>query len=888
MLFSYYSFLNLVFYSYTMKSYLLIPLFLVLLSIIPSSMFIIHTVSQESSVTAVQPLGITTGGNYLYVTTLNGIVTLTPNLSVEDFIPLYGSTIPLIVNNTLYATNYFNNILSIIKDNEIVGNISLGGNFKLIGKAPSLPRMFYGYGMAFDPQKNILYVADSNLDYVVAINITNDNKTFIYGLEEPTDIIYYNGLTYVLCYYSDHIVVLDGTQEIETINVALPPSMGIIVNNLMYISSFDYSYVIVLNLTSGKQTLIPTGNNPYFFAYDPNNGNVYLTEFGAGKIAVIHDTRVVGNYSIGSQPADIIYFNGLLYVVLYGNNEIVALNPNNMSVVYSITLTATYTDAIAYGSSVYVTEYYNNRIVQINSSGEFEINLDSNPYSITEGNGIIYVTCPNSNRVIELSPTLKILGYIKIDDPTWIIYYNGYLYVTSYNKNLLYVIPPYGGNITISTGKGPNYITVYNGEIIVTDQLSNQLTIYQNGITKNINLSFRPLSVIGYDDYIYVIGNDRIAIYNDNFTLLNVIYFTPVSLPIPILPFEEALVYNNSVVIAYGNNLGIFKGVNEISSYHFNTTIMSVTTLNGNIYVFSPESEVVILQKPPVYSLVIHEEGLPKGTEWGIEINGSVIKTISSTLILNLTEGVYNLTILIPKYYYSNITYEIVNLTSNLTISVHFSAILFKVLFEEKGLPNGSQWGVIINGTKILSSNISIVLTLPEGIYNVSIISPVFYKTNQSVMIINISGNQTFKLLFTPILFNVIFNGSGLRNGMEWEVIINGSTYSTNSSTLIIKLPHGIYSYTVIAPKGYNSSIVRGEFTLSNNLTITISFQKIVINTSTSTTTKATTTKTTAVTTSSSFTFVHSNNSTNVKVYIGVLLIIIIGVILSVFIMRKR
>ncbi|QIW24602.1 hypothetical protein EWF20_10960 [Sulfolobus sp. S-194] len=872
-----------------MKSYLLIPLILVLLSIIPSSMFIVHTVSQESTVIAVQPLSIATDGNYLYVTTLNGIITLTPNLSVADFIPLYGSTIPLIVNNTLYITNYFNDILSVIKDNKIVGNISLGGNFKLIGKAPSLPRMFYGYGMAFNPQENLLYVADSNLDYVVAINITSGSKTFIYGLEEPTDIIYYNGLTYVLCYYSDHIVVLDGTKEIETINVALPPSMGIIVNNLMYISSFDYSYVIALNLTSGKQTLIPTGNNPYFFAYDPENGNVYLTEFGAGKIAVIHGTRVIGNYSIGSQPAGIIYFNGLLYVALYGNNEIVALNPDNMSIVYSITLTTTYTDAIAYGPSVYVTEYYNNRIVKINSSGEFEISLNSNPYSITEGNGIIYVTCPNSNKVVELSPTLKILGYIKIDNPTWITYYNGYLYITSYNKNLLYIIPSYGGNITVSTGKGPNYVTVYRGEIIVADQLSDQLTIYQNGVTKNINLSFSPLGIIGYNDNIYIIGNDRIAIYNDNFTLLNVIYFTPINLPIPILPFEEALVYNNSVIIAYGNNLGIFKGVNEVFSYHFNSSIMGLTTLNGNIYVFSPESEVVILQKPPVYSLVIHESGLPNGMEWGVIINGSVIKTINSTLKLNLTEGVYNLTVIIPKYYYSNLTYEIVNLTSNLVISVHFFPILFRVLFEEKGLPNESEWGVIINGTKILSSNTSIVLTLPEGIYNVSIITPEFYETKQSIMIINITSNQTFELVFSPILFNVIFNESGLPNGMEWGVIINGSIYSTNSSTLIIKLPHGIYSYNVIVPKGYNSSIVKGEFTINNNLTITIAFQKIAMKTSTSITTKVTTTKTTVVTTSSSFSFVHSNNSsTNVKEYIGVLLIIVIGAILSIFIMRKR
>ncbi|BFH72152.1 hypothetical protein SJAV_00960 [Sulfurisphaera javensis] len=818
----------------------IILLTLLLLSFLPnfSSMFVTHTISQPQKAITVEPLGITANGNFLYVTTSNGILTLTLNLTIVNFTQINDPVIPLVVGNTIYVTNSENNIVSLIQNGKVISNITIGSNFEAINSGPSLPRMYYGYGMAYDPNDNLLYIADSNLGYVVTINTINGKINYIYGFYEPTDVIYdpNNGNLYVLDFYNFEISIVKGTNVVGQINVKLPPAMGIIVNNTLYYTSFDYSYVVAYNLTSGSQTCIPVGNNPYFLTYDPQNGNVYVSEFGSGGIAVIHGTKLIENYSIGSQPAGILYYDGLLYVVLYGNNEIEALNPNNMTVVYSLPLTITYTDVISYNGNLYITEYYNDKIIEVNSSGKIinQLLLNSNPYSITEVNNILYVTCPNSNRILEVSPSLSIIGYIKVPDPTWITSYQGNLYVTSFSKNLLYVICPNGFNLTIRTGNGPSFVTVYEGKVIIADELSKQLTIYYDGQTKDINLTFSPLGIIGYKGYIYVIGNNEIEIFNNNFNVVNKIFITEQIIPFSFPLFYDGVIYNNSVYITYGKTIGVFNGSQEINAYNFNNIVTGIAVLKNNIYAISPLSSLYILSPPPSYLLTIKESGLPNGTKWGIQINGTSIYSSDSVITLNLTEGIYNLKVLNVTYYYSNFSFKEINVSNNLTIYITFYPIKYNITFHEVGLPNGTKWGIQINGTNI----------------------------------------------------------------------------TTNLSTISLKLPYGKYSYKVLLPKGYNTSTLAGSFTANNTLVISIIFYQITTKsnittttstttsstTSTETTTSTTTSKTTTTQTSTSQksisiqtkipTITSTHNSSFIK-YIGIGIIIVLAIIIALLVIRK-
>ena len=799
---------------------------LVFLSFLSQSTFIIKQVSSPS-IFAIQPLGISASGNYLYVTTLNGVLTLSLNLTVLNFTEDYGAVIPLAINNAVYVTNYVNDTLEIINNGIVTKTITLGGNFRPISSAPSMPRMFYGYGMAYDPQNNLFYVTDSYLGYVVVIDLATGEKTTVYGFYGPTDAIYdpNNGCVYVLSYYSNNVTVMKGTTVTRIISADFPPSMGVIAGDLLYIASFNYNLIDILNLTSNTQKVIQTGNNPYFLAYDPENGKVYVTEFGSNSILVLSNGDVVGNYTIGSQPAGILYYNGLLYVVLYGEDKIVALNPNTMQIVYSLTLDNYYTGIVSSSGNLYITEYYNNKIVELNSNEEVVKSLTLiNPYGIASGNSEIFVTCPTNNRIAILSSNLSVISYIRVPDPTGIIYYNGLVYVTSLSTNRLYVISPNGyiiNNISVN-GKGPSSITIYGNSVVIADTISKQLSIY-NGSIYEYNLTFSPLAVFSYNEFLYVIGNGTITIFKD-FHLINEIYSN--NLPnMYLLPLINGVAYNGLVYIPYGNQIYIFNNSNLVNSITLNKTVTSLTELYGHIYAISPFSSIFNLQQE--FNVTFHEIDLPNGTKWGVIVNGTAYYSKSSILTLSLVQGVYNFSIISVTGYNSNITSGVLNVTKNLSILVKFTPIMHSILFYEAGLPNGTKWGIIVNGSTYYSINNSLTITLPYGTYRFSVLNISGYYSNVSKGIIVVPNVSAIYIKFIPIIYKVTFHEMGLPSGTKWDITVNGSTYLTNSNVLTLNLKQGVYIFSVSNISGYYSNISHGILIVNSSKVIYINFSPI-------------------------------------------------------------
>jgi len=809
-----------------MKIGVLLLLALVLLSFLSQSTFVINQVS-SSSVFAVQPLGISASGNYLYVTTLNGVLTLSLNLTLLNFTEDYGAVIPLAVGNTVFVTNYVNDTLEVINNGAITQTISLGGNFKPISSAPSLPRMFYGYGMVYDPQNNLLYVTDSYLGYVVVINLATGEKTTVYGFYAPTDAIYdpNNGNVYILSYYSNNITVMKGTSINKVLSANFPPSMGVVAGDLLYIASFNYNLIDVYNLTSNTQKVIQTGNDPYFLTYDPENNEVYVTEFGSNSILALSNGNVVGNYTIGSQPAGILYYNGLLYVALYGEDKIVALNPNTMQTVYSLTLDNYYTGIISSSGNLYVTEYYNNKIVELNSNEEVVKSLTLiNPYAIAPGNNEIFVTCPTNNRIAVLSSNLSVISYIKIPDPTDIIYYNGQIYVTSFDTNRLYIISPSGyiiNSISVN-GRGPSSIAVYGNSIVISDTISKQLSIY-NGSTYEYNLTFSPLAVFSYNDFLYVIGNGTVTIFKD-FQPVNEIYSN--YLPnMYLLPIINGMVYNNLVYISYGSQIYIFNGSVLSNSIKLNKTITGLAELNGHIYAISPFSSIFNLQQE--FTVTFHEIGLPNGTKWGVIVNGTTYYSNSSSLTLNLVQGVYNFSILSISGYKSNITSGVLNVPRNLTVFVNFTPIMHSIVFHEVGLPKATEWGISVNGSTYYSTNSSLTVSLPYGTYKFSVLNISGYYSNISEGILVVPNTSTIYIKFTPIIHIVTFHEIGLPNGTKWGVIVNGTTYSSSTNILVLNLSQGVYMFIISNISGYYSNISHGILIVNSSKIVYINFSPI-------------------------------------------------------------
>lgn len=110
------------------------------------------------------------------------------------------------------------------------------------------------------------------------------------------------------------------------------------------------------------------------------------------------------------------------------------------------------------------------------------------------------------------------------------------------------------------------------------------------------------------------------------------------------------------------------------------------------------------------YTVWNQTKGLPSGTEWSVNYNGI---TYSSTgnIVFSLQNSTYSFTVNPTSGYFA--AYSQLNVTvlgSSVYETTQFDSVqsgstAYSVVFEETGLPYGTQWSVDLSGNTIQSSN---------------------------------------------------------------------------------------------------------------------------------------------------------------------------------------
>ena len=121
---------------------------------------------------------------------------------------------------------------------------------------------------------------------------------------------------------------------------------------------------------------------------------------------------------------------------------------------------------------------------------------------------------------------------------------------------------------------------------------------------------------------------------------------------------------------------------------------------------------------PTDYVVTFSETGLPSGTSWWENLtNGLSFNATGNTIISTVPNGTYVFTIGTPDktYFAPGGSFTIYNGSG--TESVVFSRVTYSVGFTELGLPSGTSWTVLINGTP-LSGTGALAIQLPNGTYS--------------------------------------------------------------------------------------------------------------------------------------------------------------------------
>jgi hypothetical protein len=73
--------------------------------------------------------------------------------------------------------------------------------------------------------------------------------------------------------------------------------------------------------------------------------------------------------------------------------------------------------------------------------------------------------------------------------------------------------------------------------------------------------------------------------------------------------------------------------------------------------------------------------------------------------------------------------------------------------------------------------------------------------------------------------YTVQFIEQGLSQGIEWHIFLNNTLYGSNTSIIVVKMPHYYFneSYTILNVSGYNS-VMSGNLTLNSNNTVFVYF----------------------------------------------------------------
>ena len=214
---------------------------------------------------------------------------------------------------------------------------------------------------------------------------------------------------------------------------------------------------------------------------------------------------------------------------------------------------------------------------------------------------------------------------------------------------------------------------------------------------------------------------------------------------------------------------------------------------------------------PQQYSVTFIEQGLPAGMNWSVSQGGKTIWSTGNIVFLE-QNGSYTFKVNpIPGYSASKYIYEVNVSGRNVTETVYWSALYYKVTFIESGLSSGTPWNVSVNSELKTSVSNYIIFYLPNGSYSFVIPTVNGAIPSPSSGTFSVNGFPIAILVSYKVIVNITFLVTGLPSNEKWGVSINNTTYYSTSPFIYVNIENGSYTYRIIMPSNYYSSPSSGK-----------------------------------------------------------------------------
>jgi YVTN family beta-propeller protein len=584
--------------------------------------------------------------------------------------------------------------------------------------AATVPVGVYPYTVAFDPSRDRVYVANSYEWNVTILNDTSWQAVGAVGAGElPEGTVYdpSNGWIYVADWGANDVAVVNGMtgQEVGTLGSWYGPD-GLAYdseNGDLYVADSESNNVSVMNVSTDRVVgSIPVGTYPQGIAFDPANGDLYVANCNSGNVTIVDGAtdRVVGNPSAGVCPAQAIYdpANGQIYVTNqgpprqfeYAGDDVTVIQGSTNLVAGSVPV-----GSAAYGAAydpadgdVYVANGFSDNLTVINGTSDVPVaSIALGPaWGGAQPWGIAYsaarrellIAFADSDLIGAVNATTnQLLGDARVGQGPWAIAFDP-------ASEHPFVIDSYSGAVSVlNLTLYPPVHEIAFREMGLSSGLSWSVTL--NGTTNastsstigftdpNGTYNFSVANVPGYmldssaAGWVSVQGSD--VTVTVNFARLWNVTFTEVGLP---ANTTWSVTFNGSRGVSEGPSVQ-FSDLN--GSYSFSVANVSgyqAQPARGNVTIDGSNVDLVV-DFVRLFTLTVTEAGLPTGTTWSVDLNGTLLNSTSPAVSAVLPNGTYPLEIPTAGIYAPTLGQRTVTVHgANLTLSVGFLPLPLQIV----------------------------------------------------------------------------------------------------------------------------------------------------------------------------------------------------------------
>ena len=595
---------------------------------------------------------------------------------------------------------------------------------------------------------------------------------------------------------------------------------------------------------SGSHTPQVMGNvslgfsGPLGLAYDPSNGNIYMSNSGSNRVSVINGTsnQVMENITVGNEPGYMAYdpFSGELLVIENSNIAVINTTTNLLSSHLLEGQNASYISFDGRNGCFYIsysTSADNNGYILVlngsDNSVVAKITSVLGPYaSMADGNnGYVYVSYYSFNQGVAIinDTTNKLVREYSFGDAADMAVYdpdNNRVYLA--NGNRVTVFNGSSNNITGNFTVASNLLSIAydssSGTIYLTDLSTSNIFVYEsstNTLLKKLYVGGNPNGIIfdSSNGLLYVADPPySVAVINglDNsvrevMTLgsyPNAITYSRTSDEIYVANLDSSRIMAiNGTSDRLDSYIGVGAYPSEISTAYPGNNIFVSDSYNNQVSVINARSDRVVA--------TTGVENSPQGISYDsandrvyvLDLNGNGISVLNGTtgkLLYNFSVGFSQLTYVFP--YESTWDSLNHNLYINFDRNNFVSEINTTVNSQVANIPVGTETQDLVTDTW----NGNVYITCPAT-NSVAVLNTSTLVISDTIPVGESPGAITFDP-YTGFLYVANTNSNSVS-------VINGATNSVTANLSVGQYPSAMAF-------DYSNGYVYVANQYSNNLTI--------------------------------------------------------------------